>query len=390
MEYDVAIVGGGPAGSWLARELAKEKRSVILFERSAVVGEPNFSSAGSPHYTVGRFNLPAKAVAAKWNNIKIIGPTKHHGWNFKQNVGVIFDFRELKKALLEEARAYGAIIHLGVPVAGIENRGGKTYVRTHGGEMECTAKIIVDASGPPGVIATAMGLREKPAAPSTGLEVIVKAESAPPEEFNTLTFFYGKKWAPHGYAWIFPMQKPFLKIGVGIYFETHYPDQPSIDTLLTVLMENIPWAKNAEIIEKHGSTLYWGVTHGRVKDNIIVIGDAADTINPLGGEGIRHALQSAAFAKEVILDVFRSEDNSRLLRYNGLWKKYTGWRWKASAKIADKVYPNFTDDQWDKLTSFLMRLSPPQVFDALFEYRIPRMWHVLLPLSKLLGRWVRH
>ncbi len=390
MEYDVAIVGGGPAGSWLARELAQEKRSVILFERSTIPGEPNFSSAGSPYHTIKCFNLPAKSIAANWNNIKIIGPTQSHTWHFKEKMGVVFDFRELKKTLLEEARAAGADIRLGTAVQGIKKQENKTFILARNLAQEYAAKIIVDASGPSGVIATAAGMRRKPHAPSTGVEVIIKAESAPPEEFNTLTFFYGTKWAPHGYAWIFPMQKPFLKMGVGIYFQTRYPEQPNIDHTLMTLMENLPWAKDAEIIEKHGSTLYWGNIRERVKDNLIVIGDAADTINPLGGEGIRHALQSAVFANEVILEALESGDNSRLLRYHRLWKKYAGWRWKSCEKIADKVYPNFTDDRWDKLTNFLTGLTPLQVFGILFEYRLPRIWPFLLPLWKHFGRWIWH
>src|SRR3989338_3249514 len=46
--YDVGVVGGGPAGAWLARELAGKGIKTLLCERSAVSGEPNFSTAGMP------------------------------------------------------------------------------------------------------------------------------------------------------------------------------------------------------------------------------------------------------------------------------------------------------------------------------------------------------
>ncbi len=52
MIFDVAIAGGGPAGGWLARELARAGKSIVLLERSKVAGEPNFSSAGTTFETL--------------------------------------------------------------------------------------------------------------------------------------------------------------------------------------------------------------------------------------------------------------------------------------------------------------------------------------------------
>ena len=371
MRYDVAIVGAGPAGSWLARELAKNNISVALFERSAVAGEPNFSSAGSPLYTAERFNLPPEAIAAKWDAIRIVGPNSGQEWQFKKPVGAVFDFRKLKSMLTDEARSYGAKVILGTAVESAEQKGSYAFIHTKPQQDEYLAKIVVDASGPGGVLATQIGLRRKILSlPSTGLEIIVNAKLALDKEFSTMTFYYGSTWVPHGYGWIFPMQTPFLKIGAGVAQPARYHPVINLDNILNNLIERIPWAKNSEIVEKHGGSV-WGTggIKNHVQGNIIAIGDAADQINPLGGEGIRHVLQSSLLASRVIIDALKENNIKALYRYNNLWKSYVGWKWRVCHKIADIVYPNFSYRRWDQLTQLLSKISAEEVFDILFEYK---------------------
>ncbi len=50
--FDVIIAGAGPAGANLARELSKKKYKVLLIEKSKEIGQPNFSSAATPDYTI--------------------------------------------------------------------------------------------------------------------------------------------------------------------------------------------------------------------------------------------------------------------------------------------------------------------------------------------------
>lgn len=209
MKFDVAIIGAGPAGSWLAGELAKNKISVVLFERSSIIGEPNFSSAGSPAYTVERFNLPREAVAAEWDAIKVIGPNSEKEWQFGKVVGVVLDFRKLKKLLIKEAIKNGAEVVLGTAVESTENRGEYSYVRAKSLEEDYGAKIIVDASGPAGVIAVSAGIRKRiPILPSVGIELIVEANHIPEEDCRTLVFFSETTWRRTDTAGYFPCGRP--------------------------------------------------------------------------------------------------------------------------------------------------------------------------------------
>lgn len=367
MEFDVAIVGAGPAGSWLARELTKNNVSVILFERSSVAGEPNFSSAGSPLYVPERFNIPKEAVAAYWDIIKITGPQSEKEWQFQKPVGVVFDFRKLKKLLLQEAEKGGAKISLNTMVTGITNQGTKTIVKTNKGDYE--AKIVIDASGPSGVIASQMGLRKQiPTIPAVGLEIIGRVPNAPDLQSRTLHFYISRVLTPHGYGWIFPMEGKEFKIGIAVYRLADY--RINLEQTLDALIKKIPWAQELHISEKHGGALYGrGGISNHVLKNIIVIGDAADQVNPLGGEGIRHAFQSATFASQVIVDALHSRNLKALKKYNSLWKKYKRKKWFLSYLLSKTIYHHYSDTMHERVIKLFAKLTPEEVFEILFEYR---------------------
>jgi flavin-dependent dehydrogenase len=53
----------------VARELAKFGRSVLLLERFEIIGEPNFSTAGTPNETMKVFDLPKKVTDCEWSSI---------------------------------------------------------------------------------------------------------------------------------------------------------------------------------------------------------------------------------------------------------------------------------------------------------------------------------
>lgn len=204
--FDVIIAGAGPAGANLARELSKKKYKVLLIEKSKEIGQPNFSSAGTPDYTVREFALPKSIIAASWNKLEIATPDKSHIWRYKKTRGYVLKFNDLKRFLAEDAAKNGAKVLIGTAVTKplVENKK-ITGVEFAGIEKgEARAKIIVDATGPVGTIARAAGLRNATLCPpSVALEFIMTEVKLPKP--NTLSFFFGKSYAPNGYAWIFPM-----------------------------------------------------------------------------------------------------------------------------------------------------------------------------------------
>mgnify|MGYP001561519540 CR=1 FL=1 len=147
---DVIVIGAGPAGGSAARELAKRGKKVLLIERSQEIGEPNYSTAGTPKETIEDFGLPQEVISATWDKILFATPHVQAVWEYPQIMGYVFDFAKLKKFLAEDAAYHGAEIMVGTSVEDfIEENGKFVGVRYHDvlGDGEVMAKVIIDATG---------------------------------------------------------------------------------------------------------------------------------------------------------------------------------------------------------------------------------------------------
>jgi len=381
--FDVAVVGAGPAGANLARELAKAKAKVLLIERSRQIGEPNFSSAGMPDYVVSDFKIPKSVIANFWNKFQLVTPSDSHIWHFKKTSGYVLKFNELKKFLVEDAIANGAKAVVGTAVQAHIFKDKKLVgVKLSGIEKgEVFAKIFVDASGAVGILASSLKLRKNVPCPiSTGMEFIVKAKTTFPK--NTLVFFLGKKYVPQGYGWIFPMEGDNLKIGAAIYDSSEIK-HPALVDIIKELIKNVPQIKSSQPLELHGGAVYInGGIKNVVKENLVVLGDAACQINPLGAEGIRHALYASRFAADAIKKALATSNNKELKNYQRNWQKYTGKKWKLSQFLSQYVYKKFTEAQFDKALSLAKYLSAEDIYDIFFEYKFQKGLKALKGVNK--------
>ena len=66
--YDVIVIGGGPAGGQAARNLTKKGHQVLLVEKYNSFADNNFSSAGMTLEPMFEFDLPETIVGAYWND----------------------------------------------------------------------------------------------------------------------------------------------------------------------------------------------------------------------------------------------------------------------------------------------------------------------------------
>lgn len=368
MTYDVAIVGAGPAGSWLARELARGGFTTILFERAANLGEPNFSSAAAPYGVTEEFQLPCQSVAACWTVGKVFGPRSTVTWDFEKPAGVVFDFRALKAGLITEAGKAGAEVRLGTMIKSAQNGSGQVEISTYAGES-IRSKLVVDASGSARVLATHFAFVTPKCHPAVGVELVCRTESVPAEVQHTISFYLGRNWAPHGYAWLFPMQKGEIKVGICVYRLKRYANL-KLGDVLDRFVASVPWLAGATVIEKHGGFGYLqGGVRQHVAHNMIAIGDAADQINPLAGEGIRHVLHSARFAYRVISRALKTGSVGELQEYDRLWKNYVAHRWRACAIAADLVYRFAPDVLFEFLTRRFGKLTAKEALQVGFDYR---------------------
>lgn len=207
-QFDVVVVGAGPAGGHCARMLAKSGRTVLLVERFKDFTRNSFSSAGMPLETLERFKLPETVVGSLWNQLVIVTSNKSGVWQSERPLGCVLDFSKLRRFLADDVQAFGGEVWLGCYYSRHRQQNGETIVLLKnnllGEEVTVQTRVLVDATGPNRSVMYDQE-RDKPEFISgTGVEHLIQVDEAAYNKCaNALTFFLGYKWMPKGYSWIF-------------------------------------------------------------------------------------------------------------------------------------------------------------------------------------------
>ncbi|MEK9180991.1 MAG: NAD(P)/FAD-dependent oxidoreductase [Patescibacteria group bacterium] len=369
---DVIVIGAGPAGGSAARELAKRGRKVLLIERSQEIGEPNYSTAGTPKETVEEFNLPQEVLSATWDRILFATPRVEASWKYSETRGYVFDFAKLRKFLADDAANHGAEIMVGTNVTDlIEENGRIAGLRYHGalGDGEARAKIIIDASGHNEF--TNAKLKINPVDEKLLGNAMEYVMTKIPEGLKTtLGFYIGSEYACRGYSWIFPMNdNRDAKVGTGVLGQL---PEGGVERIQEKFIKSLPFFKNMEPTEIHAGAARISSIKHHVWKNIVLVGDAAHQINPLLGEGIRHCLKAGRLAAEIIDNwLSKSEMKNETLKtaYEKKWKANFGRSWRLSFMAALGLV-NFNDKQFDAFVTGLQKISREDIFELIFHYKV--------------------
>jgi flavin-dependent dehydrogenase len=380
MDYDVVIIGGGPAGGHCGRLLSEKGYRVLLVEQHSSWQDNNFSSAASPLEILEQFNLPETVVARFWKNIEIISTSIHHFWSSPQPLGVVFDFAKLREFLATEVLRWGGEVRLGCRYLKYQQMEDKltVFLKSKGEEIETvTTRLLVDATGYARAVIY-KHRREKPDfLKAVGIEYLITV----PEQFyqkyqDNLVFFLGHKWSPKGYGWIFPMDNQQLKIGAA-WLEGEHPyisEVKPLKSYITQIIQTYINLSKYDIIDIHGSILEYSLNLQDIyyqEPNIIAIGDAVSTVNFLGGEGIRYAMKGAEIACQYMEEYLQGKSSS-FAPYQQRMQEYFQPKWNLSDRLSRKVYLEYSDARIDQGVSYLKYLATQDIIDILFYYKFEK------------------
>ena len=159
--YDVAIIGGGPAGSTAAALLARAGRRVIVFEREKFprfhIGESLLPFSMKAFTRLGLHEKFLRAGFMKKHGGEILGACSEPGtkFYFKDGYRSQTDHAyqvtrsDFDKLLLDHAAECGAEVHEDTSVDRVEflNDDVELAVRSNGSSHSIRARYIIDASG---------------------------------------------------------------------------------------------------------------------------------------------------------------------------------------------------------------------------------------------------
>ena len=176
----------------------------------------------------------------------------------------------------------GAIIKKKVSFLGFKN---KNTLKTTNGEI--TGKIIVGADGPTSRVANSCGLQ---APQITARCVLAKIKGNFHD--HTLKLYYGEIFKK-GYGWIFS-KGDHANVGIGTEYyrpliKTHYTLRRVLDNFIKKELT----ISEDDIFFRGGGIIPTGSILPRiVKDNVLLVGDAAGMVHPSTGAGIGYAMIS--------------------------------------------------------------------------------------------------
>ena len=366
LNFDVVVVGGGPAGSSAAHMAAKNGCTVALIEKEKEIAQTVRTSGVTWISDIKKFGIPEEcynpikkfSFRSPKNSVKISGEIAK---------AAVLDVRKTYRFLANRAKTSGSELFTSTNVTEVlKDDTGKcvgVIAKSDGKQIQFNSKVVIDASGFVSVIAKELGYVTQWKKFGAGAEFEVKTEKL---EHDNWWLMVGQEYSPAGYAWIFPTSKDTARIGVGI-------GKPDSDVDPTVRLNELLEKKlgpikdlgNIEKIEFHyGLIPNDGLSRKTVYDNLILVGDSAGQANPLVLEGIRYAIRFGEVAGQVAADAIKNGDTTEvsLSPYEKEWKRAIESKINSAGKVQNR-WVGLTDDEWDKELSIIEELTADEFLD---------------------------
>jgi geranylgeranyl reductase family protein len=285
-EWDVVIVGGGPAGSSAALAAATAGARVLVVDRRETIGSPVQCAEFLARNVVLEQRFPKEAIAQDVERSRTY--LRDREVSVRRNPGCILN-RDVADALLwERASEAGAVTRANTRVTGIETGPGQdhTVAMSEGGEVgSATAKVLIGADGPRSTVGAAMGVQNHKMVVANQVTVPLREPSADTEVYLAPVF-------AGGYAWLFP-KGDLANVGVGVDVALGASPMRAMAVFLDLLGERV-----GEPIRSTGGLIPVGGPLTMRLDRTLLAGDAAGLTHPITGGGIHQALESGKLAGE--------------------------------------------------------------------------------------------
>ena len=364
-EYDLIVVGAGPAGSSAAYAAAKNGIKVALLEKEENVAQTVRTSGVTWIDYAKEFGIPEDC----YNPIRtynFCSPNNTVSITDNKPKAAVLDVRKTYRFLADMAKKNGAEIFVNTNVTNVITENGSIVgvkASSSNSEMIFHARMLIDASGFQSAVSKSLGLVKQWERFGVGAEYEAEVENV---KSDTWWLMVGQMYSPAGYAWIFPLGKNMVRIGVGVGKpESHVDPTQRLDELIEKGAGPIKDLGKITKKEFHyGLIPNEGLSRKTVYDNLILVGDTAGMANPLVLEGIRYAIKYGRVAGDVASKAIKSGDTSEkaLRYYEETWKKEIESKIKSAHKVQAR-WLELSDSEWDKEIDIISNLTADEFLD---------------------------
>jgi len=328
-DYDIIVVGAGPAGSVTACHAARKGARVLMIEKRQEIGASLRCAEGISREGLAKSKIVVDRiwVSAEISGAKLVSPCGNslrlNERNAGNEVGLVLNRHLFDKALAADAARAGTEIKLKTSATGLIKKGGVVggVIGTSYGEpFKATAKCVVGADG-----------YESQVGRWGGLDTTLKASDITScfqyrmtnlkVEPNFCEFLLGSV-APGGYAWIFPKGGDTANVGLGV-LGSRLKKKGEVKAYLDKFIKNDERLKHGQPLEALAAAVSVSPpVEKSVTDGLLLVGDAARVIDPITGGGIANSCIQGVYAGQVLGECAEAGDfsDAALQRYEKLWR----------------------------------------------------------------------
>jgi len=282
-EYDVAVVGAGPAGSSAARAAAEAGARVVVLDRAAF---PRYKTCGGGLIGPSLAALPgAPPTRASITRVSLsLAGGRRRTRTVDEPCLQMVTRAELDAWLLDQAATAGAEVRVSCRVVSVRD----DVVGTDDGPLR--AQVVIAADGTSSRLARDVGVRLSRV--DLGLELELEAGRVAGEWADRVHLDWGS--IPGSYGWVFP-KGGTLTVGV-------IAARGAGEATRAYLRDLVRWTglERLRVLQDSGH-----LTRCRTPDSplgrgrVLLAGDAAGLLEPWTREGISFATRSGALAGAV-------------------------------------------------------------------------------------------
>lgn len=338
---DVLIIGAGPAGSTVAKEVARNGFTTCIVEKDSFPGE-NKVCGGCVSVSGLPLEIPENVVEKK-----IYGCKTYFSWGEKSTASNSVNFyrREFDNFLANEAVNDGAKLLTSTYVCDVLKKDELMQVclksKKTSEKTQVMAKCVVFSDGPNTLANKKFNIGFNQRTDNTAIGAIYELEwDDNPLDFNE--FYFDSTVSPWGYGWIIP-KKNCVNVGVFCLLSKM---KTNIRNSLDYFVKKHPIASKKlhdKKIRRFGAKLIPLEHASSISDErMLVIGDAAGMLNPIWAAGIHSSINAGIMAGNVLVDALNVDDLSktRLSSYDKMWKNSNNYKALKTLLLSPKIVYN--------------------------------------------------